>query len=209
MEFDGSSLAIEVSPDTILVFGVWQLGLGMALLLAGVVILILARLLAGRATPAPDATIRVPSVDVASLKVAGPAPTGPWLEFYGTPVRVAVVVLAPVGRNSRAPQREELPQLLEQLVPRLGEVTSAHEPVVHVWPEQLSSQGFSNAFFNNASLPGDRGKGTPWCSVAGKFTAAARQYLIGLVCCGEKENGLSQLIIEHEGRWNDVLRVKS
>ncbi|MEE8133643.1 MAG: hypothetical protein V3T56_01220, partial [Gemmatimonadales bacterium] len=118
MEFDGSSLAIEFSPDTLFVFDVWRLGLGMALLLAGLGILILARFFAGRATPAREVAAHVPSVDVASLDVVGPAASGPWLEFYGTPVRVAVVVLAPVGRDSTVPQREELPKILEQLVPR-------------------------------------------------------------------------------------------
>jgi len=209
MQFDGSSLAIEINPDLILLLEIWQFGSGLLLLAAGFGTLILAKMYPRRTAPIRETETWVPSIDVESLEATGPNPSGPRLEIYGTPVRVAVVVLAPVGRDSEMPRHEEVPRILEQLIPRLSGVTEFQSPDVHIWPEQLSSQGFTNSFFNNVALPGERGKGTPWCSVAGKFTAAARQYLIGLVCCGEQENGLAQLVIEHEGRWNDVLRVKS
>ena len=148
------------------------------------------------------------SIDVSSLPMTGPPAEGPRLEFYGTPVRLAAVVIAPVGRVGTIPSREQIPNVLEQLLPSLLAVVSSHQPVMRLWPSQLSSQGFTNAFFNKASLPGDRGKGTPWCSAAGKFTAFGKQYLAGLVCCSDQANGLSQLVIEHEGQWNDVLRVR-
>jgi hypothetical protein len=59
------------------------------------------------------------------------------------------------------------------------------------------------------TLPGDRGKGTAWCSLAGKFRAAGQVFLAGLVACAAKPNGLGQFVIQHEGQWNDVLRIKN
>lgn len=148
------------------------------------------------------------SIDVAALEPSGLPATGPRLEFYGTPVRVAVFVLAPVGRGGSLPPPDRMPELVENLVPDLMSVLSAHAPVVRRWPEQLSSQGFVHAFFNNLQLPGDRGKGTPWCSIAGKFISGEQLYLAGLVCWAEKPNGLSQVEIQHDGQWADVLRVR-
>jgi len=45
--------------------------------------------------------------------------------------------------------------------------------------------------------------------MAGRFTALGRQYLAGVVCCGDTATGLGQLVIEQEGQWCDVLRVKT
>lgn len=87
-------------------------------------------------------------------------------------------------------------------------MVAAHQPQLHFWPAQVSAVGFSNSFYGKVALPGDRGKGTPWCGIAGRFTALGWQYLAGLVCCGDNATGLGQLVIEQEGQWHDVLRVK-
>ena len=56
-------------------------------------------------------------------------------------------------------------------------------------------------------LPGDRGKGTPWCSVAGKFEADGEQYMAGMALCAAKPNSLSQYVIDLPGEWLELLRV--
>jgi hypothetical protein len=129
------------------------------------------------------------------------------LELYGTPVRLAVAVIAPVGREGTMPPDDQLPELFQQLIPEFDRVVASHQPVVKFWPSQLSSQGFTHAFASQVVLPGDHGKGTPWCSITGKFTAHGEQYLAGLVCCGEKAAALGHITVEHEGRWNDILRT--
>ena len=158
---------------------------------------------AGRLPSAPDR-----SIDVAALDPSGPPACGPRLEVYGTPVRLACVVLAPVGREGRVPTPQELPEIVEQLVPGMKTIVASHQPILRLWPEQLSSQGFIHAFFNQVTLPGDRGKGTPWCSLAGKFRVGEQAYLVGLVVCAAQPNSLGQFEIQHEGKWNDVLRTK-
>lgn len=188
-----------------------------ALLLGGVVLVVLLvlslvvllfRLLRRRARQLelvqPDLRI-----DVASLPAHGPPENGPRLEFYGTPVRLAVLVLAPAGRNNPLPAEHELPTVLDDLLPGFMAVVVEHRPLMRFWPCQLSTQGFVNSFFGNVRLPGDRGKGTPWCAVAGRFETGGQQLLAGLVCIASRANSLSQVTVTHVGQWMDVLRIKN
>ncbi len=103
-------------------------------------------------------TAVVPLVDVSRLDSVGPPEHGPRLEFYGTPVRLAVVVLAPAGRGSELPPGEVQPGLMERLIPGMTKVIAAHKPQIFRWPVQLSTQGFSQSFFNHVPLPGASGQ---------------------------------------------------
>jgi hypothetical protein len=149
------------------------------------------------------------SVDVSSLADHGPPDGAEGLTFYHVPVRLALLVLAPVGRDGQLPPSDQLPELVDQLVPGLMGVLRRDQPEFRRWPAQLSSEGFTKAFFSHLRLPGDRGKGTPWCSIAGKFETDQTQYLAGLVCRAAAGNSLSQVAIQHAGQWLDVLRVRS
>ncbi len=153
--------------------------------------------------PPIDLTIRI-----GDLPQHGPPVEGPQLEFYGMPVRLAVLVLAPAGRNSQIPGADELLDAVDCLVPGLAGVLASHDPLIRSWPVQLSTQGFTHSFFNNAQLPGDRGRGTPWCSIAGRFETSSQQLLAGLVCCADKPNSQSQHTVAHMGQWMDVLRIR-
>lgn len=149
------------------------------------------------------------SVELSALKVESLPETGPRLEYYGTPVRLAVLVLAPAGRGVSLPPKDELRELVDHLIPGLANVVDLHRPIFRRWPQQLSSQGFAQSFFSNIPLPGERGKGTPWCCAAGKFESGSRQFLVGLICRAEAPNSLSQVVVQHHGQWHDVLRVKT
>ena len=156
-----------------------------------------------RGSQQPDLTI-----DLVQLGVAAP-PAGPSrLEVYGTPVRLRVVVIAPAGRHQSSVHHEDIPILLNQFMPGLLEIFQSHQPLCRCWPAQLSSQGFAQSFLNHVSLPGNRGKGTPWTSTVGKFHVGEQVFLIGIVCCSETSNSLSQFIVEHEGQWFDTLRIR-
>ena len=146
-------------------------------------------------------------IEVASLQLPSPAKDAPRMDFYSTQVQLAVIVVAPVGRNRSQLALEDLPAIIESLQPNMMRVVNAHKPKVRRWPAQLSAQGFTQAFFNNIVLPGNRGKGTPWCSVAGKIAKDDEQFLVGIACRGAKANSLGQVVIQHEGQWLDVLRV--
>ncbi len=194
---------MQVSRDAVLMGGAVLAALFL-LLLVVIVFLLLRR----RARP-PEPALPDLRIDVASLPAQGPPHDGPRLEFYGTPVRLAVLVLAPAGRNNPLPAERDLPAVLDSLLPNFTAVVAAHRPLIRPWPVQLSTQGFASSFFNNVRLPGDRGKGTPWCAVAGRFEAGAQQLLVGLVCVADRPNSLSQITVAHVGQWMDVLRVKN
>jgi hypothetical protein len=159
----------------------------------------------GRKQEAPPPDLRL---DVTKLPVQAPSADSPWLEFYGLRVRLAVLVLAPAGRGSSVPDGRAFERALESLLPGLVEVIKSHRPVVRAWSYQLSTQGFTRAFFSQVPLPGDRGKGTPWCAVAGRFESDQQALLAGLVCVAEKPNSFGQVAIQNVGQWVDVLRVK-
>ncbi len=160
----------------------------------------------GRPAAASQPDLRI---DVEQLTRATPLDAGPRLEFYGTPVRLAALVLAPSGRQSEIPPMDQILGALDDLLPGLAAVVQQQKPLIRFWPPQLSTQGFTNAFFQHVRLPGNRGKGTPWCSAAGRFETDQKQLLAGLVCEAEKPNSLSQITIEHTGQWMDVLRAKN
>jgi hypothetical protein len=148
------------------------------------------------------------SIDLSEFVVGGPPVGSPRMDFYGTPVRLQLIVLAPMGRHSQLPSNEELPHVLNHFISGFTGVSGLHRPVVFRWPEQLSAQGFYQAFFNQLSLPGDHGRGSAWCAVAGRFTVADRQYLVGMAFTSEKPNGMGTVTVQHEGQWLDVLRIR-
>jgi hypothetical protein len=146
-------------------------------------------------------------LDVNNLSASGPGSDGPQLEIYGIPVRLVALVFAPVGRGSEI-DIDELPEIVEQLLPGLHDVMGYHQPVFRRWIEQVSVRGFQNAFLSQVNLPGNKGKNSCWSAFAGKFTAGDRTLLAGLLVCADQPNAYGTSIIDHEGRWVDALRVR-
>ena len=97
--------------------------------------------------------------------------------------------------------------ILNHFISDFTRISGLHRPVVFRWPEQLSAQGFFQAFFNQLSLP-DHGRGSCWSAVAGRFTVSEAQYLVGMAFTAEKANGMGEVTVQHEGQWFDVLRIK-
>ena len=189
-------------------FGGVLLVIGAGVAGALVVLVALVRWSRARRRRSPVPTVDL-SLDVEALPAEGPPPSGPQLTFYSLPVRLAAVVLAPVGLENKLPAEDALAEVVDQLAPGLMEVLVAHQPVFRRWPPQVSTQGFTKAFFSNVALPGDRGRGTAWSSVAGKFEAEGRPYLVGLVCRAERPNSYGQVVVEKLGGWLDVLQARN
>jgi hypothetical protein len=195
-----------VGPDLSWAIVLIALVVVVTLLLMAVVIFVIVT--ARRRQRLPSSPIDL-TIDVSQLPAGGPPSDGPTLEFYGMPVRLAVVVLAPAGRNAQLPPENKLTSILDDLSPGLSSVVLSHRPVLRAWPIQLSTQGFIHAFFNHLQLPGDRGRGTPWCCAAGRFDTGDQQLLVGIVCAANKPNSLSQVAIGNVGQWMEVVRVRS
>jgi hypothetical protein len=182
--------------------------IGVAAVVGLVILALVARVVFGRRRSKTGDDLAELAINVLGLEAKGPPDAWPQLEFYGVPVRMAVLVLAPAGRLSEIPPREQLRGVMENLMPGLAEVLDRHQPMFRRWPEQLSTHGFAQAFFKHVRLPGDAGKKTPWCSVAGRFDAGDCQLLAGIVCCAASPNAHSTVIVEHAGQWHDVLRIR-
>lgn len=178
-----------------------------AALVAIVAVYVLAKWLKRRrrkpAPAEPDLTI-----DVATLPATGPPAAGPRLYCYSVPVRVAALVLAPAGRVRPLPPVGRLHEMLDSLLPGLSEVIASHKPTIRRWPPQLSVRGFAHQFFINAKLPGQGGKGTPWCSVAGVFKMEGQSVMAGMILRAEAATQLGPRVVEHEAQWLDVLRIR-
>ncbi|MGI9517450.1 MAG: LapA family protein [Pirellulaceae bacterium] len=147
-------------------------------------------------------------IDVEKLDQGGPSDQVIQLDFYNLPVRMVALVIAPVGRDRPVPALSELPQLEEAIVPGLHSIVANHDPEIWVWPAQLSVQGFNQAFFNNAPLPGHQGKGSVWCSLAGKFAWHSHAFVAGMVFRSAEPNSMGQVEAERETQWLDILRLQ-
>jgi hypothetical protein len=147
-------------------------------------------------------------IDVSALDCGGPPADGPVLEFYHIPVRLAVLVLAPAGRGHELPPPEEIPAVVEMILPGLSRIVETHRPLYRRWPAQVSWRGFAHKFFVHVRLPGDLGRGTPWSSVAGIVKTAEGSVMAGLVLRSEQATGFGHEIIEREGEWLRVLQIR-
>jgi hypothetical protein len=148
-------------------------------------------------------------IDLAQLIQEGPPSEPPILEFYNLPVRLAGIVVAPVGRLRELPSPAELPPIFESVLPGLDRVADRHQPLIRRWPHQVSTRGFAVAFFNNIRLPGEAGKGTPWSAVAGIFKHHGTPMMIGLILRAASPNSLGQIVVNTEHEWLGCLRVKT
>jgi hypothetical protein len=149
-----------------------------------------------------------PLVRVDQLDQQGPLNLSPRLYVHHLPMRLSALVLAPLGRESDLPPDTQLGPLVDNLVPGFRRIVDAHHPEFARWPAQLSARGFVRSFFRQVALPGNRGSGTPWCSLAGRFDADGKGYLIGIVCRGEASNSLGELEVASSSKWLDILRVR-
>lgn len=167
----------------------------------------LLRSFGGGAAPASEQSDL--SIDVNKLGVEGPPPTGPQLDVYNIPMRLAVLVIAPLGRANTIPPPEVLTAAVERIVPGMMSVLKTHGPVFRRWPAQLSAAGFGPTFFGNIPLPGDQGKGTSWTGVVGKFEYQGQMLAVGMILRADQPNSLGQIALERETQWLDVLRVRN
>lgn len=175
--------------------------------IAIVAVLILWKIRSGRQNRSVAAPTNL-RIDVMALGNQGPPPGPPVLEFYNTPVRLAAIVVAPVGRVRNLPPPDEMGDVLNSIVPELARVVASHRPLARSWPAQLSSRGFAHMFFQHARLPGDGGKGSPWCAAAGVFKIEGQSMMAGMIFRTKSTSSHGQEIIDSEEKWLGMLRVR-
>jgi hypothetical protein len=128
------------------------------------------------------------------------------LKVEGVPVRLRLVAIAPAGKADVIDE-EKIGEMLERLVPGLGEVFQADKPRVRIWPLQLSYEGFAKHFHRNTILPEEEGDPTPWVVLAGRAKLGKQQIMVGLALLASKPTTIRRRTLDsHE--WPTVVRVR-
>ena len=128
------------------------------------------------------------------------------LKVHNLPARLGVVVLAPLGRLD-LPDDEEIPNILDGLVPGLGKFVADDTPIVRSWPNQVSVGGFANNLALHMQVGGKDLTETPWCLVAGKTKRPDGLLLVTLALAAEASNRLGGVRLDDESQWMQAIQV--
>ncbi len=134
---------------------------------------------------------------------AGPGPQR--LILHGQPLRLRLVVLAPLGKRV-LPANGAVEPLLEIALHGLGAMARQDRPRLRVWPAQLSQQGFAPTFFRLTHRPEPAGHPSPWVLVAGPVRGGGQQFLLGLALLADAPANLGNLALQ-ANQWNEVFRI--
>ena len=129
------------------------------------------------------------------------------LTVHGRPVRLRLVVVAPVGRQAIA-EGGAVEALLDEVLRGLGGAARQDRPRVRVWPPQLSQQGFAPTFFRRTHCPDRPGKPSHWLLAAGPARAGGRPVLLGLALYGDDPAPMEQATLS-EAEWDEALQFRN
>ena len=128
------------------------------------------------------------------------------LKVHNMPVRLGVVVLAPLGRIE-LPYDDELPSILDGLVPGLGAFIEIDKPIIRTWSNQVSVGGFANNLALHMQVENQDLTETPWCLVAGKTKRPDGLLLVTLALAAATQNRLGVVRLEDESQWMQAIQV--
>ena len=128
------------------------------------------------------------------------------LKVHNMPVRLGVVVLAPLGRIE-LPDDDELPSILDGLVPGLGAFIEIDKPIIRTWSNQVSVGGFANNLALHMQVENQDLTETPWCLVAGKTKRPDGLLLVTLALAAATQNRLGGVRLEEESQWMQAIQV--
>jgi hypothetical protein len=198
-------------PEPVRGYAEGPIGVLVLVLLGALVVYLLARAtggmwlsLFGRAPKEQDSPFKERLADYPPA----PGTPGPQrLHIEGTPVRVRLVVVCPVGKEKSITQ-EEVEGLLDEVVRGLGAVVRHDKPRVRIWPPQPSKEGFAPTFHRNTEKPEPEGRPSRWVLAAGPASAGKRTVLVGLALLADRPNMQGRLTLEPP-RWAELFVVKA
>jgi hypothetical protein len=92
------------------------------------------------------------------------------------------------------------------VVPGLGAVIAYDRPQISIWPAQLSTLGFTNAFHRCTPTGQAEGEPSQWVLVAGRAQGGGQSLFVGLGLWADRPTTLGRINVEpHE--WLGVLRL--
>jgi hypothetical protein len=128
------------------------------------------------------------------------------LRAEGVPVRMRLVVVAPAGKDGEV-SADDVEEMLERILPGLGEIFRGDKPRIKVWPRQLSYEGFTKHFQRNMLTLEGEGEMSPWILLGGRAKLGKQQIMLGLALQAAKPTTVGRRTLEaHE--WPTVLRVR-
>ncbi len=136
-----------------------------------------------------------------------PAPGNPGrrrLTVQGQPMRLRLVVIAPVGKKPMSAEQAE--GILGLVMRELDQIAKVDRPRVRVWPPQMSNVGFAQSFFRRVLRPEPRGRMSHWVRVAGPAKAGATPILLGMALWADENTDVDEVMLEGP-EWLDVVRV--
>jgi hypothetical protein len=142
--------------------------------------------------------------DLSKLPQPGKGKRHYQLLVMSQPVRLRLVVVAPVGKKPIG----KVDSVLEQVFRGLGEVAIDDHPRIRLWPPQLSSAGFAPTFFRLTRRPEPAGRPSRWILLAGPARAGSTPVLIGMAVYADAPM-TAGLVTVDETQWNEILRVEN
>ncbi len=202
---------MEFLPESVRGFLDGPAGVAVLVLVGAVAVYVLARV-AGAVWKGLFGTAARTADDKLAEKLADypppPGKPGPRrLTVEGVPVRVRLVVVAPVARGDPV-ETEDVEFLADEVVRGMKDLIGEDRPRVRVWPAQLSRQGFAPTFHRVTEKPEAEGRPSRWILVAGPASAGRKPILLGLALWADTPNTLGRITLD-AGRWAEVLRVQA
>jgi hypothetical protein len=176
-------------------------GIAAGVLLLLVILLVLMR--RGKKRVNPESGL---DEDLSEYPPAQGKPGSRRLTVHGRPMRLRLVVVAPVGKRTVA-EGGAVEALLDEVLRGLGQIAQNDKPRIRVWPPQLSQQGFAPTFFRRTHCPDRAGKPSHWLMAAGPARAGGRPVLLGLAMWGDDKAPMEQMILT-ETEWDEALQLK-
>ena len=130
------------------------------------------------------------------------------LTLYGLPVRLRLVIAAPLGYEASQVEAE-VPALLDRAVTGLSHFLYADMPRVRTWPTQLSHQGVMAAFRRYAVTPDEPHEPSRWVLVMGRVLVERRPIALGMAFLASQENTLGRIALDQPHQWVDALRMRA
>ena len=128
------------------------------------------------------------------------------MRVEGVPVRLRLVVIAPAGNDGEV-EADDAEEMLERVLPGLGEICKNDTPRIKIWPRQLSYEGFTKHFQRNMRTPEPEGEMSRWVLLAGRAKLGQQQIMLGLGLQAVKPTTVGRKTVDaHE--WPTVLRVR-
>jgi hypothetical protein len=176
------------------------------LLAAALTVRALFRALFGRRKPAPGESDQEFVEELNQCPMPAGDPGERRLTVYHLPVRIRLVIVASMGRETGL-DALAVEALLDQVVPGLGDAARRDRPKIRVWPAQLSHTGFATAFQRRMHKPESDDLASQWVLVTGRTQMGRQPLLVGLALWADEPNMVGRLNLEPH-QWLDVLRLR-